>query len=228
MGDLNLKDALVHLGGSVSLYRTLLQGFKDKYSSIDTDIKNQLVNREVEDARRLAHSMKGLSGNLGASDLQRYSRKLEEVIKAYIGIELLEDEVDAILGKEWILFAEELHLISESIDLVLKSSDEEIGAVDSSKQLVSKARQLGTQKIKENDIKTKELLLNESKSSIQILIRSLNTYNYETINKALSAQDEVLLEKCCMERWYQIKDYIKEFEYDLAKEAILEGVLDEE
>lgn len=227
MGDLNLKDALVHLGGSVSLYRTLVQGFKDKYSHIDRDIKDQLLKREVEDARRLAHSMKGLSGNLGATELQEYSKRLEEVIKGYIGVELLENEIDAILGKEWILFSEELHSINQSIDLVLEAQDEELTTIESSGQLIPINQESVINDLDEIDQYNVELFKNESKSSIQILVRSLNTYNYESIKKALENQDEDLLLKCYRDRWYQIKDFIKEFEYDLAKEAILEGVTNE-
>lgn len=227
MGELNLKDALVHLGGSISLYKTLLQGFKDKYSYIDQDIKQNLINRDVEEARLLVHSMKGLSGNLGATDLQRCSKKLEDVIKSYIGIELLEDEIDAILGKEWIMFSRQLQLVNISLNHVLNSSDEDILSVDSSKELVIN----NVDSINSDNHKltyNKELLINESKTAIETLVRALNTYNYETINVALKSQDEELFEKCCYERWQLIKQYIKEFEYDLAKDAILEGVLNEE
>lgn len=227
MGELNLKDALVHLGGSVSLYRTLLQGFQDKYSSIDNDIKTHLLDREIEDARRLAHSMKGLSGNLGATELQRYSKNLEEVIKSYIGIDILENEIDAILGKEWIQFSEELHRINRNIKLVLDASDEKLLSIDTTKQLIDEHNNDKLKDLKEINVYTKELLLNESKSSVQSLLRTLGTYNYESINMALANQDEEVLRKCCNERWDKVLSFIHEFEYDLAKEELLEGVLDE-
>lgn len=227
MGDLNLKDALVNLGGSVSLYRTLVQGFKDKYSNIDDDIKSQLLKYDIEDARRLAHSMKGLSGNLGASELQNCSRLLEEVIKSYIGSEILEDEINAILGKEWIMFSDELVLIRKHIDLVLSVSDDELLLVENASEL-DKGDSATEDGLSEIDKYTKQLLLSESKSSIQTLIRTLNTYNYESINKAIESQDEELLKRCCSERWDKIMMYINDFEYDKAKEEILEGVLDEE
>ena len=171
--------------------------------------------------------MKGLSGNLGASELQRYARLLEDVIKPYIGKEILEDEMDAILGKEWIMFSEELKSINKSIDLVLEASDQQLGSMDTSSQLIIKSNEIKVG-LEEIDKFTKELLLNESKSAIQILLKTLKTYNYEAINKALDGQDEELLKKCCSDRWEQIKEYIKEFEYDKAKEEILKGVNDEE
>lgn len=227
MGDLNLKDALVNLGGSLSLYRTLVQGFKDKYSNIDDDIKSQLLEFDIEDARRLAHSMKGLSGNLGASELQNCSRLLEEVIKSYIGSEILEDEINAILGKEWIMFSDELVNIRKYIDLVLSANDDELLLVESASELDKGTNSNDEIGLSEIDKYTKDLLLSESKSSIQTLIRTLNTYNYESINKAIESQDKELLKRCCSERWDKIIMYINEFEYDKAKEEILEGVLDE-
>ena len=227
MGDLNIKEALVHLGGSVSLYRTLVKGFKDKYSSIDQDIKIELQALEIGNARRLAHSMKGLSGNLGASDLQRYSRLLEDVIKAYIDTEVLEDDMDAILGKEWILFSEELKCLDKSIDLVLEASDEQLLQVDVASELVTKNIETKV-KLEEIDNFTKSLLVNDSKSFVQMLINSLSSYNYESITKAFESQDEEALNKYCYGRWAQIKSFIQEFEYDKAKEEILKGVVNED
>lgn len=66
MSELAVGKALEQLGGSVKIYKTLINGFIDKYSNVASEIKSDLLNENFADAKRSAHSMKGLGGNLGA------------------------------------------------------------------------------------------------------------------------------------------------------------------
>ncbi|MDF1616486.1 Hpt domain-containing protein [Petrocella sp. FN5] len=79
---MNLDVALTHLGGSMSLFETLISGFYNQYSHVDEDIKKLLDAGKQEEARLLAHSIKGLSGNLGASELVGKAKALEISIEA--------------------------------------------------------------------------------------------------------------------------------------------------
>lgn len=78
---IDISEALDQLGGSEKLYKTLVNGFYDKYQNVDKDIELMLSNNEVEDARRLAHSIKGLSGNLGAKVFREKAMDLEYAIR---------------------------------------------------------------------------------------------------------------------------------------------------
>ena len=77
--DINL--ALEQLGGSGKLYKTVVKGFNDRYSDVDRTIGKHLDAGDIEEARRVAHSMKGLCGNLGASKLRERALNLELAIK---------------------------------------------------------------------------------------------------------------------------------------------------
>jgi len=78
---MNMDAALAHLGGSRSLFDTLISGFYNQYNHVDEDIKKLLETGNQEDARLLAHSIKGLSGNLGATELIEKSKALEVAIE---------------------------------------------------------------------------------------------------------------------------------------------------
>ncbi len=79
---MNMEAALAHLGGSKALFDTLINGFYNQYRHVDKDIKKLLETGNQEDARLLAHSIKGLSGNLGATELVEKSKALEVAIEA--------------------------------------------------------------------------------------------------------------------------------------------------
>lgn len=80
-GKMDMETALAHLGGSKVLYDTLICGFYNQYNHVDEDIKKLLETGNQEDARLLAHSIKGLSGNLGATELVEKSKILEAAIE---------------------------------------------------------------------------------------------------------------------------------------------------
>lgn len=78
---LNVEKALKKLGGSHKLFKILLVGFSVKYAKVDQEISVLSIEGRFEEAQRLSHSLKGLSGNLGAEKLRLCALKLENVYK---------------------------------------------------------------------------------------------------------------------------------------------------
>ena len=80
MAQIMLYEAIEQLGGSIRLFRKLAEGFILNYHQVDESIMEQYDNN-LSEARRLAHSMKGLSGNLGAGSLLDRAKDLELSLK---------------------------------------------------------------------------------------------------------------------------------------------------
>ena len=78
---LNIELALENLGGSVRLYKIILDGFNERYGALDQDIRMLSSAHKYEEAERMAHTIKGLSGNLGALKLKDYAYALELIYK---------------------------------------------------------------------------------------------------------------------------------------------------
>lgn len=89
---INIDKILENLDGSKKLLNILLTGFLDKYSNVDEEIRAFSMNNNYEDARRLVHSIKGLSGNLAAEGLKESALNLEN---AYDG---KSDNLDQLLN----------------------------------------------------------------------------------------------------------------------------------
>ncbi|MGD9181437.1 MAG: response regulator, partial [Desulfobacterales bacterium] len=66
----DLSDGLKRLQGNKRLYRKLLLNFATDYGETANDIRSALDAKDFERAHSLVHNLKGLAGNLAATDLQ--------------------------------------------------------------------------------------------------------------------------------------------------------------
>jgi len=110
----NLKSGLARVGSNQKLYRKLLVKFHVNYSDTTEQIKKALDSKDQELAQRLAHTVKGVSANLGMEKLPEIANDLELAIE-----ESKFDEARELLG----LFAEALNMVLDSLRSI--SADEE-------------------------------------------------------------------------------------------------------
>jgi len=78
---IDIKDGLKRVGGSKDFYRKLLLKFADSYHGFEKELRNLLSAGDIETATRNAHSLKGVAGNLGATELFKWAGDLEIVLK---------------------------------------------------------------------------------------------------------------------------------------------------
>ncbi len=85
------------MGGSVTAYFSILEKFRDGQQNTLAAIRSAIAADVWEDAERLAHTLKGLLGTLGAGKLQDKAAELEAAIRAKVNarIESLLPAVDA-------------------------------------------------------------------------------------------------------------------------------------
>ena len=104
---ISVKSGLNRVGGNSKLYRKLLSKFRRNYTGVDNEIRNALDADDLETATRLAHTIKGLAGNIGAQDLHLAALNFEAAIR--------KNQTENIPGL--------LTAFSETLDMVLKSID---------------------------------------------------------------------------------------------------------
>ena len=85
---LSIKSGVKKVGGNKKLYGKLLRQFLENNKDATNEIKRSLNQGDTETAARLAHTVKGVSGNLGAEELFPVAGELEKAIK--------QEEIDAI------------------------------------------------------------------------------------------------------------------------------------
>lgn len=77
---INEEDVMKRLGGNIALFNRLFEKFITLYCFADADIQKLLDAKEYENARLLAHTIKGTSANLGVTDLWSTAAELEKNI----------------------------------------------------------------------------------------------------------------------------------------------------
>jgi len=77
----DLPAGIERLQGNKRLYRKLLLDFGTNYTTVASDIRETIDAKDFENAHSLVHNLKGLAGNLAATDLQAASVNLEKLVK---------------------------------------------------------------------------------------------------------------------------------------------------
>jgi len=74
------EEAIKNLGGLESIYLKHTEKFRVNYANTTEKIVKLLEEKNFEEARRLAHSLKGLGGTLGMLEVMNSSAELEQAI----------------------------------------------------------------------------------------------------------------------------------------------------
>ena len=75
---INVQSGLTITQGNTRLYRKLLIKFRDNYADFSTQFRDAQNSEDAEAATRLAHTLKGVAGNIAATQVQQTAESLEQ------------------------------------------------------------------------------------------------------------------------------------------------------
>jgi two-component system sensor histidine kinase/response regulator len=78
---LDVVDGLRRVAGNVKLYRSLLRQFVEQQADVVSEIRASVERLDFVLAERLMHTLKGVSGNLGAKKTNRIASELERSLR---------------------------------------------------------------------------------------------------------------------------------------------------
>ena len=107
----DLAAGLSRLMGNKRLYRKLLVDFGTKYTETASEVREALATNDFEQAHSLIHNLKGLAGNLEATNLQATAVQMEKLVKGQSEETVSEKELE---GKN----AELEDALSQALDAV--------------------------------------------------------------------------------------------------------------
>jgi CheY-like chemotaxis protein/HPt (histidine-containing phosphotransfer) domain-containing protein len=196
---LSVKSGLAKVGGNRKLYRKLLNKFHRNHAHVAYDIKNALDMDDLETATGLAHTIKGLAGNIGAKELYLIAVDLEATLR---------QESNENIAERLASFSEALDQVVDSIsDLELQMQD--TAKTRSSEQPVAKSmdrdqfisllgelRQLleedATRAIRTFETLRKAIPAGMAENVLTDLDKHLEGYAFEKALKTLNLLDQAL------------------------------------
>jgi len=107
----DLAAGLERLRGNKRLYRKLLLDFGANYGGVATEISEALEAKDFKQAHSLVHNLKGLAGNLEATNLQAAAVELEKLVRGQAAKKTSDKELKRI-------FAELENTIQQALDAV--------------------------------------------------------------------------------------------------------------
>ncbi len=95
---IDMAAGLKRISGNQKLYRNLLQSFCRDNEQTVAQIRQALDGKDMDTARRLAHTVKGVAGNIGAMDIFEAAQVLEHgIANGDTSVTTLLDHVDKVL-----------------------------------------------------------------------------------------------------------------------------------
>jgi signal transduction histidine kinase/CheY-like chemotaxis protein/HPt (histidine-containing phosphotransfer) domain-containing protein len=106
---INVADGLNRVAGNRRLYRDLLGQFAAKQGDAAAQISAALESGDSKLAERIAHTVKGVAGNLAISEVQSAAQKVEKVIREGLDVAVPLDAFAAVLGSQVYAIEQALH-----------------------------------------------------------------------------------------------------------------------
>ena len=78
---INIQAGLDRLIGDTRLYRRLLKKFAENQADTADKIQQALISKDLDTAQRLAHTIKGVSGNISATLVFESAKRLDDALK---------------------------------------------------------------------------------------------------------------------------------------------------
>ena len=78
---IDVADGLKRVGGNQRLYRSLLRKFGQSQASAVEEIRRALAEHDLTRAERVAHTVRGVAGSIGAKDLQAAAATVEASLR---------------------------------------------------------------------------------------------------------------------------------------------------
>src|SRR3954470_11526219 len=182
---IDTQPALRRTGGNRQRYVSLLRKFADSQAGAVGEIRAALKAQDPANARRIAHSLKGASANLGANTLATAAGNAEAAIKTQRDIEPALGEMERALFTAVAAIQETLPS-AEKVESSLSGDGDPSGAL----QPLSRLKKL----LEADDSEAAEFIVEAqnsfsavlSRTEIETLTRMVGDFDYESALRAVS------------------------------------------
>ncbi len=181
----DINEGVSRVGGNKKLYGKLLNDFASNYQLYAINIQKAIAEQKIEEARRLAHTLKGVSGNISANEVFSLSQQIEKALN-----QATPEDCAQLLDQ----LSTALRTLIEAINLEgghkrLEASDERetLAIVDAEPALQEAARMIWADDVDADQAitKLKWALGGKFATQIEELATSVDGFDFEAAKKPL-------------------------------------------
>jgi signal transduction histidine kinase/DNA-binding response OmpR family regulator/HPt (histidine-containing phosphotransfer) domain-containing protein len=126
--DFDAESGLYHVNNNRNMFLKILQGFVRDYGGKSFNLRALIEQFHYEEATRIVHTIKGLCGTIGSSNVQKLAADLEAELEQkqcdFSVYNIFEERLRALIGDLQIVLSD---IVSEQNTPVQKSQDPEAG-----------------------------------------------------------------------------------------------------
>ena len=183
---LDCEAALVRLNRNEKLYQRLLRSFgRDQANSL-AQIREALANKDVPTAKRLAHTLKGLAGNIGATRLAQATAQYEEKLGDGMSTPADDLDIDSLA-----------QLLDQALlEIEMRLADVECASDDSEAIAPSKPSAPSTEQVQVCLSQLYTLLVGDSADAVRfweqerkLLLQALGSKQFDRLNLSITRYD---------------------------------------
>ncbi len=117
LNNLDYNDGLMRISGNTDVYLDILRRFSKDNKDFDTKLMHYLKEQDYQSAERLAHTLKGAAGNIGAKTLARLAADVEKSIIEKLPISIIDTELALVMEEIKVLLDQVGNLLSETNEM---------------------------------------------------------------------------------------------------------------
>jgi CheY-like chemotaxis protein len=190
---IDVADGLARVGGNTALYRKLLLKFSEGQAQVVDVIRRSLAAGDMELAERTAHTLKGVSGNIGATGLHHGAVLLDEAMKKK-DAQRLEPLLQQV--------AADLHIVLDAIRRGVSGEETEVTASEGPMDTEKVAELIGSLRLllDNYDAKASDIMArlldhvtdSEAAAHLKTLKTHIGNYDYEDALESLEDLSKTL------------------------------------
>ncbi|MFO7818993.1 MAG: response regulator, partial [Halanaerobacter sp.] len=163
----DLESALKRVNHNQELYRSILTDFYTKYQNVESRVRKLVKNDNLAELEELIHTLKGLTGNIGATSLHQAAVELDKALKEDSNFEKLLEE-----------FYQELRRVLKQLE---------------NKELVTSTESASREEIAQGEVKDllddlKSELKNYKANQAKNIVQQIKNYDWQQEEQALVAE----------------------------------------
>jgi PAS domain S-box-containing protein len=165
MPGIEVKTGLTRALGNIALYMNLLAKFHRDYADATSQIKDALENDDTEQVQHMIHTIKGVSGSIGANDLEHAASELEA----------------AVFRKESNKIEDLIKSFNNVLMILLDSIGSIVEADSGKEEKTSPAPETGTEVLLDLLLKLKPYILNREARPCKELMEEIVSYTWPDV-----------------------------------------------